>query len=135
VVNMEEERTVDVAIIYVGDSPAVSRMGGVLLHMRETVSVRAKPDDLPSGIELDISSLDSFEAVLHVSDMTAPAGVAILTDQEEAVARVQPPRVEEEIPVAAEEGVEGEAEAGEAGEAEAPSEESAESSAEESSDS
>ena len=34
-------------------------MGGVLLHLRDSVLVRAKPDDLPSGIELDITSLDS----------------------------------------------------------------------------
>jgi large subunit ribosomal protein L25 len=133
VVNMEEERTADLAIVYSGDSPAVSRLGGVLLHLRDAVSVRAKPDDLPSGIELDISPLDSFEAVLHVSDLTAPAGVTILTDSTEAIARVQPPRVEEEVVVAAEEGVEGEEV--EAGEAEAAADAGAEGSAEESSES
>ena len=132
VVNLEEERTVDVPVATVGESSAVDKLGGVLLHLRDTVVVRAKPDDLPSSLELDITSLDSFEAVLHVSDLVVPTGVTHLTDGEEPTARVQPPRVEEEPVVAeAEEAVEGEVPAAEAeaagGEAEtAPAEEQSE---------
>jgi len=106
-VNMEEERTIDVPLIVVGESEAIERLGGVLLHLRDAVSVRAKPDDLPSGIELDISSLVDFETTLHASDLTMPAGVTLLTDETDALARVQAPRVEEEPEVAEE--VEGEA--------------------------
>lgn len=118
VVNLQEERTVDAPIVMIGESEAVNKMGGVLLHLRDAVVVRAKPDDLPSGIELDVTPLDSFEAVLHASDLRIPDGVTMVTDPTEPIARVQPPRVEEE-PVAAEpgEGVEGEAGA-EAAEAE-----------------
>ena len=113
VVNLEEERTVDVPIVFVGQSEAVAKQGGVLLHLRDAVLVRAKPDDLPSGIELDISSLVDFEVTLHASDLIMPAGVTMVTDPADAVARVQQPRIEEE-PVAAEaevapeEGAEGE---------------------------
>ncbi len=102
VVKMSEEMTVDVAITYVGESVAVKRDGGTLLHQRDTVSVRALPDALPSAIEVDISGLEDFESALHVSDVVAPAGVVILTDGTEPLARVQPPRVAEE-PVVAEE--------------------------------
>jgi large subunit ribosomal protein L25 len=78
--------------------------------------VRAKPDDLPSGIELDITPLVDFEVTLHASDLVMPSGVTLITDPTEALARVQQPRVEEE-PVAAtaaeaapgEEGPEGQA--------------------------
>jgi len=113
IVNLEEERTVDVPIVFVGQSEAVAKLGGVLLHLRDAVLVRAKPDDLPSGIELDISSLVDFEVTLHASDLIMPAGVTLITDEGEALARVQQPRIEEE-PVAAEaeaapeEGAEGE---------------------------
>ena len=96
VVKMTEELTVDVPVNYMGDSTAADKLGGTLLHLREMVSVRALPTELPSGIDLDISPLDSFEAVLHVSDLVVPEGVTILTDVGEALARVQPPRVEEE---------------------------------------
>jgi large subunit ribosomal protein L25 len=113
VVNLEEERTIDVPLVFVGQSEAVAKQGGVLLHLRDAVLVRAKPDDLPSGIELDISSLVDFEVTLHASDLIMPAGVTLVTDEGEALARVQQPRIEEE-PVAAEaeaapeEGAEGE---------------------------
>lgn len=134
VVNLDEERTVDVPVVAVGESSAVDKMGGVLLHMRDAVMVRAKPDDLPSSLELDISSLDSFDAVLHVSDLVAPEGVTIVTDGAEPLARVQPPRVEEE-PIAAEgeeaaeapaEGEEATAATGESAGADATAEEAAE---------
>jgi large subunit ribosomal protein L25 len=118
VVNMTEERTVDVPVSIIGHSEAVDKLGGVLLHLRDRVQVRALPDDLPSSLELDIASLNTFDDVLHVSDLAVPAGVTLLTDGAEPLARVQPPRVEEE-PVAAEvaeEGAEGVAE-GEEGEA------------------
>jgi large subunit ribosomal protein L25 len=94
-VNMRAERTVDVSISMVGESEAVDKLGGVLLHLRDAVQVRALPDDLPPSLELDISSLDTFDAVLHASDLVVPAGVTLVTDATEAVARVQPPRVEE----------------------------------------
>jgi large subunit ribosomal protein L25 len=112
-VNMSEERTVDVPIVTTGTSEAVDRLGGVLLHLRDSVQVRALPDDLPASLELDITPLDSFEAVVHVSDLAIPAGVTLLTDPGESLARVQPPRVEEvfEAP-AAEEAAEGAPEEG-----------------------
>jgi large subunit ribosomal protein L25 len=102
VVSMTEAITVDVPINYMGDSSAADKLGGTLLHLRESVSISALATALPSAIDLDITPLDSFEAVLHVSDLVVPEGVDILTDPEEALARVQPPRVEEEPVVAAE---------------------------------
>ena len=115
-VNMEEERTIDVPILIVGESEAVDKLGGVLLHLRDSVLVRAKPDDIPSGVELDITSLTDFDQTLHASDLKIPDGVALVTEETEAVARVQAPRVEEEEPVAeeGEAGEEGDAAAGEA---------------------
>jgi large subunit ribosomal protein L25 len=111
VVNLEEERTVDVPILLVGESEAVEKQGGVLLHLRDAVLVRAKPDNLPSAIEIDVSPLVDFDAVLHASDLIIPEGVTLITDPHEPVARVQPPRIEEEPVVAeAEAAPEGEAE-------------------------
>jgi large subunit ribosomal protein L25 len=121
-VNMDEERNADVPVTTVGESEAVDRMGGVLLHLRDAVVVRSKPDDLPSSLELDISSLVDFETTLHASDLRMPQGVTLVTDPAEALVRVQAPRLEEvEEPAEAAEGeaeAEATAEAGEGGEAE-----------------
>ena len=130
-INLEEERTVDVQIVIVGESEAVDKLGGVLLHLRDAVVVRAKPDDLPSGIELDVTPLVDFEVTLHASDLRIPPGVTLVTDPSEPVARVQAPRTEEEPVVEAEVGPEAaaEAEAGAEGAAEAGQETGSEESA------
>lgn len=94
IVKMTEEMTVEVPVLTVGESIAIDKLGGTLLHLRDTVQVRALPVDLPSALELDISSLDSFDAMLHVSDLRVPERVTLLTDPTEPIARVQQPRAE-----------------------------------------
>ena len=127
-VSMTEELTVDVPLVPIGVSPAIDVAGGTLLHMTETVKVRALPDHLPQSIEYPIESLVDFDVAIHVRDLTIPGDVTLLTDVDEIVAKVQAPRVEEEPVVVAEgegegeEGAEG-AETGEGGESSAPSSE------------
>ena len=118
-VRMTEELTVDVPLAMVGESYAVEKLGGTLLHILESVKVRALPDHLPQSIDVSIDGLVDFEATVHVRDLSIPSDVTLLTDPDEIVARVQQPRIEEEpVVVAAEgEGEEGEGEEGEAGEA------------------
>jgi large subunit ribosomal protein L25 len=119
-VKMTEELTVDVPLAATGESLAVTQLGGTLLHVTETVKVRALPDHLPQSIEYSIESLVDFDAMLHVSDLVVPSDVTLLTDGEEIIAKVQAPRVEvEEVPVAEGEGAEGEAAEGEAAAGEA----------------
>jgi len=123
VVRMTEELTVDVQVVLTGESTAVERRGGGLLQLRNTVQVKALPDHLPQSLDLDITPLEDFDQVLHVSDISVPADVTLLTDASEAVARVQAPRVEEVEPVAeaAEEGEEPTGEAAEDGQDEGSS--------------
>jgi large subunit ribosomal protein L25 len=101
-VRMTEELTVDVPLVAIGESPAVTLNGGTLLHPMESVRVRALPDHLPQFIEYSVTSIADFETTIHVRDLTIPADVALLTDGDEIIAKVQPPRVEEEPVVVAE---------------------------------
>jgi len=123
VVRMTEELTVDVALVSEGISDAVENAGGTLLHVIDHVRVRALPDHLPESIHYSIESLQTFDDAIHVRDLAIPADATLLTDGDEVVAKVLPPRVEEEPVVAeaaegeegaegAEEGAEGEAAAG-----------------------
>jgi len=121
VIDLREEITIDIAVVFTGESEAVRKDGGTLLHQRETVSVRALPDALPPALEVDISSLVDFEATIHVGDIELPEGVTLVTDATEPLARVQPPRVAEEPTVAAE-AAEAAEEAAETGEASATEE-------------
>lgn len=113
-VRMTEELTVDVPLVATGESPAVALHGGTLLHPTESVRVRALPDHLPQAIEYSVASLLDFDTTIHVRDLVVPSDVGLLTDGDEIIAKVQPPRVEEEpVAVAEAEPVEDEA-AGEA---------------------
>ncbi len=94
VVKMGEELTVDVPVEFVGEAPAVEKGGGTLLHLKETLHIKAKPGDLPTSIVVDVSGLADFDATLHVSDISVPKGVTILTDAAEPIARVMAPRTE-----------------------------------------
>jgi large subunit ribosomal protein L25 len=109
-VRMTEQLTVDVPLVATGESIAVTQHGGTLLHPIESVRVRALPDHLPQSIEYSVESIVDFDTAMRVSDLVVPADVTLLTDGDEIIAKVQPPRVEEE-PVVAEapEGAEGEA--------------------------
>jgi large subunit ribosomal protein L25 len=109
VVKMTEEMTVDVPLVPVGASEAVDELGGTLLLILESVRVRALPDHLPQSIALPIERLVDFDAILKVSDLEIPADATLLTDPDESVAKVAPPRVEAvEVPAEAAEGAEGE---------------------------
>ena len=106
-VRMTEELTVDVPLIATGESEAIKVHGGTLLHVTENVRVKALPDHLPQSITYDLTPLATFEDSIHVRDLAIPSDVTLLTDPEEIVAKVAPPRVEEE-PVAAAAPAEGE---------------------------
>jgi large subunit ribosomal protein L25 len=95
VVKMTEEIAVEVPIHGVGQSEAVARHGGTLLHPTSSVKVRARPDHLPQVIEVDLAVLSDFDAVVHVRDLAVPPGVTVLTDPDETVFKVAPPRVPE----------------------------------------
>jgi large subunit ribosomal protein L25 len=122
-VKMTEELTVDVPLVPAGEAPAVD-LGGTYLQLLDTVKVKALPDKLPQTLVVPTDSLVDYDAVLHVRDLEIPADVTLVTDPEEVLAKVMPPRVEVE-PVEGEgaegEGAEGEAAEGEAAEGEAAS--------------
>ncbi|HEX5589449.1 MAG TPA: 50S ribosomal protein L25 [Candidatus Limnocylindrales bacterium] len=116
VVRMTEEMVVDVPLVATGESEAVNTGGGTLLHPTESVKVRALPDHLPQSIVYDITPLATFDDAIHVRDLTVPSDVTLLTDPDEVVAKVLPPRVEEEPVVAVAEGEAAEGEAAEGAE-------------------
>jgi large subunit ribosomal protein L25 len=119
-VRMTEQLTVEVPLVATGESIAVTQHGGTLLHPMESVRVRALPDHLPQSIEYSVESIVDFDTALHVRDLVVPSDVTLLTDGEEIIAKVQPPRVEEEPVVA--EAAAGEAEGGAAEGGAAPAE-------------
>ncbi len=99
-----EEVTVEIQLRTTGESYAVDRLGGTMLHNIDRIKVRALPEKLPDSIEFSIESLVDFETAIHLRDLPMPAGVTLLSDPDEVVAKVAAPHViEEPVVVAAEE--------------------------------
>jgi len=94
-VNLTEDMTVDVVVRSIGESEAVTKEGGTLLHAVDHVRVRARPDRLPKFIEVDVTTLTDFDSVIAVRDLPVPDGAAILNDPDEVIFRVLAPRVAE----------------------------------------
>lgn len=111
-----EEVTVDVPLHATGESLAVFRLGGTLLHTVDHVKVRALPENLPESLEFSIESLEDFETAIHLRDIALPAGITLLSDPDEVVAKVAAPHAPEAEPevVAAEVPEEAPAESAEA---------------------
>ena len=116
VVNLKQEMEVTVPLVFVGEAPAVEETGGTLLTSLNSVHVKALPGDIPHQIDVNVATLVNLDVAIHVRDLSLNRDlVQLLTDPDELVAKVMPPRVEEEPETV--EAVEGEAGAeGEAGE-------------------
>lgn len=80
--------TVSVPLSFVGESMAV-KSGANLVKVLHEIEIEADATKLPSEIEVDITSLNAEGDQIHVSDLKAPSGVAILTSEEEVVALAQ----------------------------------------------
>lgn len=105
-VPVAEVMRASVPISLTGDSPAVKKLGGVLLQALQSVEVECLPLDIPQTIELDISGLADFEKTIYVSAISLGDAITLITDPEEMIARVNPPRVAvaDEVPVGVSEG-------------------------------
>jgi large subunit ribosomal protein L25 len=107
----------EIPIHLVGEPEGV-RDGGVLEQLVFTLSIEAKPEDIPPSVEVDVSALNIFDQ-LRIEDLRLSAGVAVQHEPDELVVQIVMPRVvEEPEPEEAEEGeeVEGEVPEGEEGE-------------------
>lgn len=91
-------QTIEAAIElhFVGEAPAVKNLSGSFVPALHELSVKAKPRDLISELEVDISSLETFDDVIFVKDLKVPESFEVLDDPEAPVASVLAHHEEEE---------------------------------------
>jgi len=95
-VSLTETVSTTVPLRFVGESPAVSKMDGVLVHTLSELKVEAQARYLPEAIEVHVDTLTELGSAIHVSDLKVPQGVTILAAEDEVVAVVQAPKGETE---------------------------------------
>ncbi len=86
---------VSVPLEFVGVSPAVKDLGGLLVKTLHEIKISASPENLPHDIKVDISSLLTFDSQILAQDIKMPAGVTLVEDPEEVVASAAEPKAEE----------------------------------------
>ncbi|MFA4817639.1 MAG: 50S ribosomal protein L25 [Parcubacteria group bacterium] len=96
-VKMDEKIETEVELVFIGESPAVKEMGGVLVKSLDNIEISCLPADLPSSIEVDIATIKTFDDHIYVKDLKISKGVEVKDDPETVVALVTPPRSEEEL--------------------------------------
>lgn len=96
-VKMDEEITVEVDLVFVGEAPAVKELGGIFLKNFDSLEVECLPQDSPKEIQVDISGLKNLEDCLYVKDLVLPKGVKTSLQADTVVATVAPPVSDQEL--------------------------------------
>ena len=120
IVRRDEVVTTEVPVHLVGEAESVERADGMVEQQVFTLTVHAKPADIPNAVEVDVSGLTIGEAI-RVGDLKLPGGVTTEVDPDEPVVVAQASRLAAEIEEADAE-AEAEAAGMEPGEAEAEAE-------------
>ena len=68
--------------------------------MAHKIEIEALPKDLPHTLDVDISSLTTFDSVLTAGDIKLPEGVSLVVKADEVIASVYEPVEEvEQAPI------------------------------------
>ncbi len=96
-VNLTEKIHAKIPFNFVGESPAVKELAGILVKNLNEIEVEGLPQDLPREINVDISKLAAFGDQILLKDLAIPGSIAIQANPNDIVALVQEPISEEEL--------------------------------------
>lgn len=95
-IDLTKELETKIPFEFVGESPAVKHKKGTLIKHLNEIKIRCLPQDLPSKIEVDITSLEDFHQSISVKDLSLPPRIKLLEKEDEVVVSVVSPRIEKE---------------------------------------
>ena len=93
-VKEDEKISLEVAIRSTGEAQGV-KLGGLLVQMLNSVTVKCRPAEIPEFLEIDVTGME-MSTNLFVKDITLPSDVEMITAQDIAVVSVQEPKQESE---------------------------------------
>ena len=86
-----EKVIVDLPLVYVGVPEGVRLSGALLEQILHSIQVRVDPSNIPNHIDVDVSHLAMGHS-LHIRDLTLPAGLEVLSDEDATMCAVIAPR-------------------------------------------
>lgn len=104
-VNMKEKITAEIPLHFIGESKAVRELGGMLMRTINEIQVECLPNDLIDHIDVDISTINTFDEAIQINDLNIPETLKLMRNNpEDVVVNVIEPKVQvEEDPIVAEE--------------------------------
>jgi large subunit ribosomal protein L25 len=93
IVRRDEIIAADVQVTLVGEAVEVHHGDGLVDQQLFMLPVRAKPADIPTHVEVDISAL-TIGAVIRVGDLALPDGVFVDLDADAPLVTGVPPRIQ-----------------------------------------
>lgn len=94
--DMLVELIVSVPLATSGESPAIEEHDGILTQLVTELQVRCLPDAIPHVIEIDLAGLKEIGAQVLASDLVLPAGVTLVTPEDELLVKIDQPQLEVE---------------------------------------
>jgi large subunit ribosomal protein L25 len=83
--------SVDIPLVLQGESPKLEAMKGMIDQLLFTLTVQARPGQIPTQIEVDVATLELGEQI-KVGDITLPDNVTTEVDPEAPIAQGSPTR-------------------------------------------
>ncbi len=93
-VKEDEKISLEVAIRSTGESQGV-KLGGLLVQMLNSVTIKCKPAEIPEFLEIDVTDME-MNTNLFVKDISLPQDIEMITAEDIAVVSVQEPKEEKE---------------------------------------
>ena len=98
-VDITQRMEIQIPVHVHGEAPAVRNMGGTLVQVLREVAVECLPLEAPAAIDVDVTSLATFNDQIRAGDLKLPGNVKLVTEIDQVVVHVAAP-VKEEAPVA-----------------------------------
>lgn len=88
-----EKVTVSIPLVFVGSAEGV-REGGILDQVMHELRIRVDPSNIPNHVDVDVTPLVIGHSI-HVRELSIPAGVEVLDEEDATVCTVSAPRAAE----------------------------------------
>jgi large subunit ribosomal protein L25 len=93
-IDLNKETEAEVPVVLNGEAAGVKE-GGILQRVHATVNVKALPADFPEQLEASVDELNIGDS-LYVKDLPTGKKYEILHEEDEVIASVTPPKLQDE---------------------------------------
>ncbi len=96
-VRLDEKIHAKIQLNFIGESPAVKGLSGILVKNMSEIEVEGFPQDLPHQIDVDISDMAELRSHIQIKDLPISSKLEVKAEPEAIVALIQEPISEEEL--------------------------------------